>query len=177
MDAPFSVPYTVTFADQWDTSQTFQELSGFFKTGATDGNASVAVMVPENVIEDPCNPDSALDPPVEKTVDGFVAALTNLAGWAAGTVRETPVGSRTGKTFVLTPPFTDGAQCNGGLPNLVTYLHNPLAGPGTNTDLYAELTVVDVDGTPVIIMSEWHGATTSESRAAMQQVAGSISFE
>ena len=82
-----------------------------------------------------------------------------------------------GKTFVLTPPFTDGAACNGGLPNFVTLLNDPLAGPGTNTDLYAELTIVDVDGTPVIICSEWHGATSTEARAAQQQLARSITFE
>jgi hypothetical protein len=177
IEAPFEIPYTITFGEQWNVREVSPQVSTVWMPGAVGGSADISVVIPANVFPDPCNPEGGpLDPAVEQTVDGYVNALTSMEGWTAGPVTDIDLGGRPGKTFVLTPPFVDPADCAGALPPLMSVADPPLT-VATNADLYLQMTVVDVDGTPVVIATDWHESTSAATRAAMDEAAASISFE
>ncbi len=176
--APFAAPFSLAFGSQWTPSALAVGDANFTKTTPANGGAGVAVDLVEKVFADPCHTKGGPTKP-PSTVDGIVAALTNMVGFSAGPVTDAVIGGRPAKTLVLTNAIdTTTANCTGGpmLP-LWTFRGGPASGAATNGGLREELWVLDVNGTIVVIDGNSSHTTSSADRLEIETIVGSLSFE
>ena len=113
-----------------------------------------------NAFPDPCHP-VGMDPQLGPTVDDLVNALTSMAGTEAGAVTDVQVDGHAGKQFDLTTtvvPADAGCEDATWLSLWMGTGETIVAVPGP-TDM--RFTVVDVDGTRLVIWTQSFGTDAS----------------
>ena len=150
----------------------------FVNSGKGDnGVAWLVIDTVENVFSDPCHATGPSDPPVAKTVDQVVEALTRLKGYEAGPVADVTVGGHAGKALEITNTIdTETANCTGG-PMLPMWTFTGGGSAQTNGGATEQLWVVDVAGTPVIIDGETFRGTPAGSKEEITHIVSSLAFE
>lgn len=174
VDTPFDLPFEITFVTDWVLTGLQPGMANVAKGYRPDA-AFLNVLLIDDVYVDTCNPDAGTVG-APHTVDGLVDALTHVPLWEAGPVTDVQQGSYSGKHFVLTPPGAAYNDCNGGLPVLASFIGQP-EPPGTNSTIIATMTVLDVDGTPVLIWQETSADTSAAAASEVDRTATSISFD
>lgn len=147
VEAPFAVPFSIQVRTEWVLrSLALGEVS--FQDFAA---GSIGLYLPTNVFADPCN-SVPTDPPVAQTVDGIVTALSQMAGFKAEQVTDVTLDGHPGKSLVLnsTVDASTSACPKGTKVPLFSYRGSP-EGVVTSGWIPERLSIIDVNGTPVII--------------------------
>jgi hypothetical protein len=155
---PFPVRVTFEVPEGWVTCNSV----GSTEQGVCpeDGfGRGVAFVIVENVLADPCDVTSALDPAVGPSVDDLVAAISGMAGYEASPATDVTVSGYQGKELQITAPLdagcdlrnwsTGGNRWNG-------------AGPGEVN----RMRILDVDGQRVMVATGISPDAVSPAEAA-----------
>jgi hypothetical protein len=130
----------------------------------------------DNVFPDPCHP-VAMDPPLGPTVDDVVAAFTSLEGFEVGEVSDVDVDGHPGRQFDLTTSVIPAdAGCDDevwlslwtGTDGFTAQIPGPTS---------MRFTVVDVDGTRLVISTQSGETTTSAELAEAYAIIDSVRFQ
>jgi hypothetical protein len=169
-DGPIPVHAVMTVPEGWIACgggrEAFVACSGPTNIGAVD------VLIVANVVSDPCDRSRALlDPPVGNSVDDLVAALSNLAGFAATDPVDITLDGFAGKEFELTAPAVPGCALGGlGLGTWTRPGGTNGVGPG-EVNL---LRIVDVNGVRVMIAAAHQPVASADEIAEVRAVFNSI---
>jgi hypothetical protein len=143
----------------------------------TDDGQGISAWTVGNVYAEPCRWfGTLLDPPIDPSVDGLVAALASQKGRHATAPTDVSLDGFTGTYMELTVPARiDLADCN--LGEFRTWV-DPMGGarnlePGQRDLLW----IIDVDGTRLVIDSALGPDTTQQDRADRIQMVESIRIE
>lgn len=138
--------------------------------------AWVSFSIVDNVFPDPCH-QVAMDPPVGPTVDDLVTALTSMEGTEVGAVRDVEVDGHPGKQFDFATTVTpEDAGCdNAPWLSLWTGAAGTVAVVPGPTNM--RFTIVDVDGTRLVMSTQWWNDTQSVDVAEANAIADSIRFK
>ena len=170
--APFAMPFSLSLPD---SSRFFGVDAGSANFGidqapnVNDG-ARINLLLPEAVFPDPCHVTGS--PLPVSTTDQLVTALRSMRGFTATAPVSTTVAGHPARSFVITNTIdTATAACTRGLMlPMFTYLGNA-DGAATNGGTRQVLWVVDVDGTPLIVVGDnWGDA----GRAALDGLVATI---
>jgi hypothetical protein len=118
-----------------------------------------------------------MDPPVGPTVNDLVTALTTIADTEVSEVTDVEVDGHPGKRFDLTTTVVPAdAGCDND-PWLSLW-----TGPAGTTSVVPgptnlRFTIVDVDGTRLVMSTQWWDATQSADVAEANAIADSIRFK
>jgi hypothetical protein len=153
VQAPFGKPFTITLADPWTLKSLAEGDITFSKSTPANGTAWFRVNLIENVFADPCHSASGpISPPVPSTVDGVVTALANMPGFNTTPALDVAVGGFAGKGFDISNSIkTDTAGCSGGQMLPLWTFRGGASSAATNGGARAQMWVLDVGGTPVVI--------------------------
>ena len=170
--APFSMPFTLSLPD---SSRYFGGDAGsvnFVIDHAPDVNdgAGISLLLPEAVFADPCHVTGS--PLPVSTTDQLVTALRSMKGFTATAPISTTVAGHPARSFVITNTIdTATAGCTRGLMlPMFTYLGNT-DGAATNGGTRQVVWVVDVGGTPLLVLGDnWGDA----GRSALEALVGTI---
>jgi hypothetical protein len=147
-----------------------QGICAFSGTAAAPGGVGVAFLVVENVVEDPCDETSLLDPPVGPSVEELAAAISNLPGFDVTTAEDVTVDGFTAKRLTVTAP--EAAACEG----LSTWA-TPDRVNGVSFGEVNSLYLVDVDGVRIVISTAHFPLTSPGDLSAADDVIASIEIE
>lgn len=174
VEAPFEAPFAATVEEGWKMWALESALVSFGQESPDSG--ALTVVLVDNVYGDPCHTEGGpLDPPVAQTVDGYMAALSSMAGFEAGPISDARAGGLVGKTLTTRDADGKGTGCTDtAFLQLVTSKGKPV---GTNPDIISELSVFDVGGTPVLTWGEMYASTTPADLAELRRTASSIDFD
>jgi hypothetical protein len=156
---------------------------------SANGHVAVTITEVTNVVRHACTDHDPADPPVGPTVDDLVAALSTLAPFElAEPPSPVTIDGYRGQRFRLTVPelrivgtgdHAKYADCTSG--NLSTYISEPLGGDfyGYNAEpgRTEEIRIIDVDGTRLLLATQWSPAESEEDIGEMQAVFDSIRIE
>ena len=171
---PLAVEFIVPTGWAANASDELADEVDFSKVRGDSTPAWVSFSLVENVFPDPCHPVE-MDPPLGPTVDDLVNALTGMAGVDSGTVSDVEVDGHPGKQFDLATTVTPAeAGCDDEVwLSLWTGTDGFLARVPGPTNM--RVTVVDVDGTRLMISTQsWD--TTAEETAEANAVIDSVRF-
>jgi hypothetical protein len=177
---PFGEQFTITLPGEWSLS-TLDQATVRLRAGSglAFRDAYLAIELIENVIADVCYNDEPMDPAGPSTVDGYVAALTNVVNFTAGPVSVIRFGGYVGKTFILTNTVDHVTvrDCDDGAFHLWT-----IRGGGVGEILYGggttqQISVIDVAGTTVLIHGQILPTASAPMKAEIQGIIESIRFE
>jgi len=172
-----SVPVHISFdlGDGWAACSQNMLEQGVCRIGPSETPRSivgVAFPVVENVVADPCDATTLLDPPVGPSVDDLVTALSELDGFSATAPEDVTVGGYPAKRLTVTAPANVDDTCE--LGTWATSQRTNGVGEGEANDLY----VVDVDGERIVIaMSYFIPNAGQEDLDEAQRVIDSIRIE
>jgi len=173
---PFAVPFTVTFAAPWIMKSHERGDVSFVRARPATAAAWLTVDLVDDVFADPCHEAAPAAPPVPRTVDGIVGALTRMVGFTAGPVTDVVVGGYAGKAMVLTNTVeTDTAECIGG-PMLPLWTISGGGAAATNGGATEQVWVIDVAGTTVVLDGTTSVATPPQQREDVIQAVQGIVF-
>ena len=157
----FAKPFTFAIETAWILE--FLETDVVSLNRADDPGADwLDIQLIDNVYTDPCAGELS-DPPVPKTHDGLIRALSAMVGFEAGPITDVTVGGRAGSHVVVMNAMdgdADGCVTGNSIP-IYTTMDNP-DDSITNGNSRDEFWIVDVDGSPVIL----HGLITRSSNEA-----------
>ena len=176
---PFVTPFSITFSSEWTFKSYAPGDAQFVKTQTNDGAAWVIVDVVDKVFGDPCHTDGgAVYPRATSTVDGIVAALTQMTGYHIVTPpTDVVVGGYPGRKLVVKNDIdTATAGCTGG-PMLPMWTIKGGGQSGTNGGATEQLWVIDVGGTLVIIDGETFPTTPTAQQSEVGQIVQTLSFK
>lgn len=181
---PYAVPFSLTVPSGWTLKTLTSGDAQFLNTGVNggDGAAWIVVDIVDNVFADPCHANNGpIQPRIPPTVDAIVSALTGMVGFSAGPITDVVVGDHAGKVVELTNAIdTDAETCSGGAMLQMWTTNggqNGATNGGPNDGATDRLWVIDVGGTPVIINGETFSETPDTSRAVIEQIVQSMTFE
>ena len=138
--------------------------------------AWVSFSLVANVFSDPCHPVE-MDPPLGPTVDDLVNALTSMPGTESGAVTDVLVDGHPGKRFdfaTTVVPADTGCDDEVWL-SLWSGPDGFLARVPGPTNM--RITVVDVDGTRLMMSAQFWDDTTSAEVAEANAIIDSVRFE
>jgi hypothetical protein len=175
--APFTLPggpisFTLTVPSGWEADGR----SGVWPAGGPEGpdGAAVAFLQVEGLFADPCNgntgePDVAVGP----SVDDLVTALGSQPTYESSAAGEVTVDGYPGKRLDLQlPSDIDFATCDGG--QFWVWDAAPYAqGPGNRW----QVTIIDVDGTRVVVLAEDFAGTPANIPAELQAIVDSVQID
>jgi hypothetical protein len=143
----------------------------------SDGSeAQLGFGVLDNLYVDPCAAQpTAHDPPVDSSIDDFVAALDATPNLDARATDATVAGFA-GKQVDLVA-LAPWEPCAGGEPRLFPGGGADLDGPPPNPTDTLRLTIIDVDGHRLVISRNARAAATAANRADLQAIFDSIRIE
>ena len=171
---PADVPVAFTLPAGW-------ERGDVFVLQPDDAELSVYVTFYEvgNIYADGCR-WTLLDPPVGPTVDDLVAAVLDVPDLEATGLSDVTVDGFHGKQIDDTVPDHDDGECQGGKFTMVCEPDRPTA-TGTSPNLWAQvpdqhyrMRIVDVAGTRLLIAAASPPDVSSQDRAALDEILGSI---
>jgi hypothetical protein len=168
----FAVPFTITFPSEWTLSKLSQEEAAFIRS-AGDSRPSVGLSQVDRVYADPCHkalPAATSSVPLKFTE--LVTALTHMVGFKAARVRAVNIGGHTGKAFVLTNAInTATAKCLQGL--MLPLWSSAGIDASTNGGTTEQIWVLDVPGTPVVIVGE----SDQDGQSELDEVVNGLRFD
>jgi hypothetical protein len=163
-DFPLAIVFDVPAGWTRAGSAEGADLVGLAKIRGDSTPAWSSWAIVANVYADPCHALSGpIDPPIGPTVDDLVTALTSMVGFASTTPTDVTVDGHAGKRFELSNTIDPAADGCGD--NVWLSLWEPASGgdtakvPGANT---MQFWVLDVDGTRLVMFTEFYGATPTE---------------
>lgn len=131
----------------------------------------IAFLVIENIVADPCDEASLLDPPVGPSIDELATAMTNLQGFTVSAVDDTTIDGFPAKRLTVIAPETPECEA------MQTWATpSRLNGVGARE---ANLTyLVDVDGVRIMINLAYFPPFVSDAEMdAAEKVISSIQIE
>ena len=174
--APFLQPFSITMPSGWSLKSLVAGDVSFRRNAPADGAPWVTIDVLEGVFADPCRTEAGPSP-APTTIDGVVAALTSMVDFEAGPVTDVTIGGHAGKSVTLTNAIdTETAGCTGG-PMLPLFTILGGAEAGTNGGATERLSILDVDGTIVVINGGSFANTPAATLADVGPIIESIDFE
>ena len=127
---------------------------------------AVAVMNVDNVVADPCERGQALlDPPVGRSVNDLVVAISNLRGFSATAASDVTVDGFAGKQFEVTAPQGDGGCGDDGDDSFGTW-STPSRTNGVSAGEVNLIRILDVDGVRLVITAAYHPRIASAEEIA-----------
>jgi hypothetical protein len=139
----------------------------FLEGGFLSGLQFVIV---DNVMRDPCDGTSELDPPVGPSVDDLVAAISAMEFYDVSPATDITISGFHGKELEITAPFIAGCD-----------LHNWRTSDGWNGAAAGEvnhLRIVDVDGVRVVIFTGYTpSGGTPAAIAKLEAALDSVAIE
>lgn len=172
-----SVPVRISFdlGDGWGACSENPLEQGVCRVGPSQtprAVVGVAFPVVENVVADPCDATTLLDPPVGPSVDELVTALSELDGFSATAPEDVTVGGYPAKRLTVTAPADVDDTCE--LGTWATGQRTNGVGAGESNDLY----VVDVDGDRIVVaMAYFTPNASQEDLDEAQHLIDSIQIE
>lgn len=145
---------------------------GICYTPTGDPPTALGFLIVDNVVADPCSADEeGLDPPVGRSVDDLVTAISGLDGFKATAPLDVVVDGHPGKEFTVTAPNDPGCA----LKTWATSNRTNGVAPG-EVNL---LRILDVNGTRVMISGAYHPSSpaAAEGLAALRQVMASVRIQ
>lgn len=169
------VLYTIP-ADGW------RAWTGTFKEGeGPDGEETrvgVSIVNVTNLVVDGCADHSLADPAVGPSVDDLTTALAALPPFdVTSPPRDVTIDGYSGKRLELSVPELDFSTCVNG--ELISWDAPVLSYPfhGYLPRLIEEFTILDVQGTRLVIVASWVPHSSAEDIAEMRAVLDSIEIE
>jgi hypothetical protein len=143
----------------------------------TDDGQGMSAWTVGNVYAEPCHwAGTLLDPPIDPSVDGFVAGLASQKETHSTAPTDVSLSGYTGKYMELTTPTRiNPADCDGG--EFRTWTHSMGGQRNTEPGQRDMLWIVDVHGTRVVIDSALGPHTNQQDRADRMQMVESIRIE
>jgi hypothetical protein len=177
----FDVPLMMTVPLGWAAvgSDELSDNVSFHKDRTGEAPLWVGFSLVENLYADPCHaPEGGMNPVVGPSVDDLAQALGELPGFDSGPVADVTIDGHTGKRLDLTTDIDPAtSDCDDATWLFVWEGENgsTLQVPGP-TNL--QITILDVDGTRLVMWAEyWEGRTSAEELAEAQDILASIRFE
>jgi len=138
--------------------------------GGPTGGVGVGFVIVENVVEDPCDETSLLDPQVGPSVEELAAAISNLPGFDVTAPEDVTVDGFAAKRLTLTAPRSSACEVMStwATPDRVNGV-----GSGEATSIY----IVDVDGVRIVIGTTHFPETSADELSAADDVISSIEIE
>ncbi|HYN31806.1 MAG TPA: hypothetical protein VES40_04215, partial [Ilumatobacteraceae bacterium] len=154
-------------------------------TAVLAGHVMLSITTVTNVVTDGCSDHSPADPAVGPTVDDLATALAELAPFEVSSPpTDVTVFGYQGKYVQLTVPDTPVAgesftDCVGGKIRSWIDRHNPAAFFGYNAEpgRTEEFWILDVDGTRLVIETNWSPASPEFDVAEMRSIFDSIRIQ
>lgn len=176
------VDFTITVPDLWTAVGLGNGHAGFHyqhnSSVAIDGRPWVILDRVSSAYADPCHTEAgpaALPSPA--TVEAVVALFTSFVGFDAGPVTDVVISGHAGKRFDLTNDIdTDTAGCTNGADLYMWTTGDGTEIGGTNSGSRLELWLIDVGGSPLLIVGESYPTTPEAARLQMEQIIASIAF-
>ena len=172
---PMRVLYTIP-ADGW------LGWTGTFKPGVVPPGAEVRVGVSivsvTNLVVDGCADHTLADPPVGPTVDDLATALAALPPFVVTSPpKAVTLDGYSGVRLELSVPEMDFSQCVNG--ELISWDAPVLSYPfhGYLPRLIEEFTILDVQGSRLVVVASWVPDSSPEDVAEMRAVIDSIQIE
>ena len=167
---PLRVLFTIP-AEGW------RSWTGTFKeTG--DQRVGVSIVSVTNLVVDGCADHTLADPPVGPTVDDLATALAELPPFIVSSpAGDVTVDGYSGKRLELTVPEMDFADCVDD--ELISWDAPVLSYPfhGYLPHLIEEFSIVDVEGSRLVIVPNWTPDSSPEDIAELHAVLDSIQIE
>lgn len=174
---PFTLPggpitFTLTVPSGWEADAP----RGLWPAGGTEGpdGAAMAFLQVEGLYADPCTgnsgePDVAVGP----SVDDLVTALGSQPTYESTEATDVIVDGYLGKRLNLQlPSDVDFATCDDG--QFWVWDAGPYAqGPGNRW----QVTILDIDGTRVVLLAEDFADTPARTRAELQAIVDSVQID
>lgn len=131
----------------------------------------VAFLVIENVVADPCDEASLLDPPVGPSIDELATAMTNLQGFTVSAVDDTTIDGFPAKRLTVIAPETPVCEA---MQTWATPSRLNGVGAGEANLTY----LVDVDGVRIMINLAYFPPFVSDAEMdAAEEIISSIQIE
>lgn len=137
---------------------------------STGDFVAVTFQIVDNVRTPPCGEQETaelLDPPVGRSVDDLVEAISNLEGYEATPPEDISVSGFSGKEFALTA-VSHGCGATWATADRVT---------GMGAGEINLLRILDVDGVRVMIAGAYNAETPEEVLAALEHVMDSVQIQ
>ncbi len=132
--------------------------------------AHIGFATVDNVFADPCSRASGLaDPAVGPTVDDLVSALQGLSGIEVTAPADVTVDGFSGKSLELTAPDDTCAESS-------LWLIQPL-NEAMPLETHAQVWILDVDGSRLVITAQDRPGATSDQVAAMHAMVDSLQID
>jgi hypothetical protein len=165
----FAAPFSITLPAGWVLEQAgTNDLSVAF---GGQGATSITFAVIDQVYGDPCRPARGRQP-VAPGVDGLVAALSSMKGFAVTSAADVSIGGASGQAFTLTNSIPLVGGCRDKLP-FATYSS---ASRATDLEMFPEerdlVWALDAGGTVVVIFVNDSAASVQASQPVL-----SLSFD
>jgi hypothetical protein len=124
----------------------------------------------EDVVADPCNEASFLDPSVRPSIEDLATAISNLPGFEATTAEDVTLDGFAAKRFTVTAPRNAGCE----LSTWATPTRTNGVAAGEANLLY----LIDVDGERVMISAAYDPSNVSDEQlVAAEEVIASVQIE
>lgn len=164
IDEPFPVRITFDVPEGWFSWISNADVAGLLvDNGVGDGGSGWGgpnFWIVDKVYTDPCDPTSALDPPLGPSVDDLVTALTSLPGYAATAPTDITVSGFPGAQIELTAPEY-GEECRDHRTWSTDSEDRAMLPGETN-----RLQILDVDGVRLVIVIVEYAHTTEFEQLA-----------
>lgn len=168
---PFPLRVTVTTPDAWTMWSLTPDVTGVDKASR---RAGFGLWIAANVFVDPCQLHlGELDPPVGPSVDDLAAALEDLSFYTVTQAIDVTFAGLPAKQLEIAAPM-DVAECGGN-----TYAWSTPGGDRKflTAGEHAVITILEVDGTRVIVYAVDFPGASDADRAELEAVVQSISFD
>lgn len=155
VDAPFPMPFILSLPDASRFFGVDAGSANFSIDQAPDvnDNASIGLFRPEAVFPDPCHVTGS--PLPVTTADQLVTGLRSMRGFTTTTPTSTTVAGHPARSFVITNTIdTATAGCTRDLMLPMFTIPGNADGVATNGGTRQVVWVVDVDGTPLLIVGD-----------------------
>ncbi len=163
------IPVTFTAPQSWAGVDGWSAYSGLGDDGALVLFDSVS-----NIYTDGCQ-WKLLDPPVGPTVDDLVAAWADVTELAPTAAVDVTVDGHAAKQIEFTVPDYTPSECK--QQQFGVYMVDGAHPPGQWAffpDQHFQMSVLDVDGTRLLIAAITYPSTSPQDRAALEEVVASI---
>src|SRR5262245_35664041 len=145
---------------------------GDFVVFQNDTNSAVVFQVPGNLFTDPCNPALGLrNPPIGPTVDDLATSLGEIDGLIAGQPLDTTLDGYAGKSVDVTAD--PAVSC----PELALWDFAGVRIPGPDDGASDQFTILDVDGTRLVIAARTKAGTSAEVQDEIRAIVESVRIE
>jgi hypothetical protein len=167
------VPVSYTLPAGWETRDVF-----VLQPDDDELSVYVTFFAVDNIYADGCR-WTLVDPPVGPTVDDLVAAYLDVPGLGATGLSDVTVDGFHGKQIDVTVPDHDADECQGNKFAMVREADQ--LGTGNAPNLWAQvpnqryrMRIIDMAGTRLLIAAAFPPEVSSQDRADLEEILGSI---